>query len=141
MTKRKLEELDESELLYELLWKKHNAIDKGKVISSETLQDGSFLVKIGGKKMTQNEINNLQSEAKMIEGTRMWGLLLETATAAAEDSIFKQSKVIEDVHYGKAVLLAISIFKNAISVVQRPNLNKNLREVAAERMAKTHYQI
>lgn len=140
MAKKKLEEMDESELLYELLWKKHNAIDPTKIISSETSSTGAFTMRIGGKKMTDTEINNLQSEAHMIEGTRLWKLMVETSSAAAEDSIFRSSKNIEDIHYGKAILFSLSILKNVLTQIQRPNLNRDLQEVSQERFTKTRYQ-
>lgn len=127
-TKEQLEALPEDEILYELLWKRHNAIDITKIISSETTPNGQFIVRIGGEKMKEAEIQNLRSEAQMIQGTRLWKLMIETSSAAAEDSIFKSSKNIEDIHYGKAVLFSISIFKNILSTIQRPNLNKDPNE-------------
>lgn len=136
-SKEQLEALSESEILYELLWKKHNALDLTKIISSETLPNGQFVMKIGGEKATETEIANLKNEAQMIEGTRMWKLMMETTTAAAEESIFKSSKNIEDIHYGKAMLFNLSVLKNMLSVVQRPNLNRNLQEVSMEKQAKT----
>jgi len=132
-------EMSEEELLYELLWKKHKAIDPFKVISSETLPTGAFIVKIGGQKMSETELANLQSEAKMIEGTRMWKLMVETLSAAAEDSMFKTSKNMEDLHYGKTMLFNISVFKNIFNIIKRPNLNKSPQEMTQERFAKTRY--
>jgi hypothetical protein len=125
MAKRKLEELTENELLFELLWKKHAAIDPYKVISSETAANGGMYVKLGGKKIADNELVNLQSEGKMIEGTRLWKILVETLTSAAEDSIFKSSKNMEDIHYGKTMLFNLSVLKNILSILQRPHLNQD----------------
>lgn len=136
----KILEMSEEELLYELLWKKHKAIDPHKVISSESLPNGAFVVKIGGQKISEVELANLQSEAKMIEGTRMWKLAVETLSAAAEDSIFKSSKNMEDIHWGKSMLFNISVLKNIFTIVKRPNLNKSPQEVSQERFAKTRYQ-
>lgn len=130
--------MSEEELIYELLWKKHKAIDPNKVISSETLPNGAFVVKIGGQKMTETEVLNLQSEAKMIEGTRFWKLISETLTAAAEDSIFRASKNIEDIHYGKTMLVNIASIKNLFNILKRPNLNRSPQEVAQEKYAKTY---
>lgn len=130
--------MSEEELLYELLWKKHKAIDPFKVISSETQPNGGFVVKIGGQKMSEVEVANLQSEAKMIEGTRFWKLASETLRAAAEESIFKSSKNMEDIHYGKSMLFNISVIQNLFNIMKRPNLNKNPQEIAQERYAKTY---
>lgn len=137
--KDKILEMSEEELIYELLWKKHKAIDPYKVISSETTPTGAFQVKIGGQKMTESEVANLQNEASMIEGTRFWKLAVETLSAAAEDSIFRSSKNMEDIHYGKTMLFNISVIKNLFSIIKRPNLNRDPQKVVAKDYAQTHY--
>lgn len=140
MTKKKVrlyEEMSEDELIYELLWKKHKAIDPYKLISAETLPTGAFVVKIGGEKMSEIELANLQNEAKVIQNTRYWKIAIETLTAAAQDSIFKSSKNIEDIHYGKALLFNISVMENLFNIIKRPNLNRSPQELTRERYAKT----
>lgn len=133
----KLEEMSEEELLYELLWKKHSAIDPHKIISAETLATGAFVVKIGGEKMSEVELANLQNEAKVIQGTRFWKIAIETLTAAAQDSMFKSSKNLEDLHYGKTMLFNISVLDNLFNIIKRPNLNRSPQEVTRETYAKT----
>lgn len=130
--------MSEEELLYELLWKKHKAIDPHKIVSSETLPTGAYIIKVGGQKISEVEVANLQSEAKMIEGTRMWKLIVETLSAAAEDSIFRSSKNMEDIHYGKSMLFSISVIRNIFKEISRPNLNKSPQELTQERYAKTY---
>lgn len=130
--------MTEDELLYELLWKKHKAIDPYKIISSETLPGGAFVVRIGGEKLSETEVTNLRNEGKMIEGTRLWKIVTETLTAAAEDSIFKSSKVMEDIHYGKALLFNISVIQNIFKILKRPNLNINPQEIAQKNFAKNY---
>lgn len=133
----KLEEMSEEKLLYELLWKKHSAIDPHKIISAETLATGAFVVKIGGEKMSEVELANLQNEAKVIQGTRFWKIAIETLTAAAQDSMFKSSKNLEDLHYGKTMLFNISVLDNLFNIIKRPNLNRSPQEVTRETYAKT----
>lgn len=122
----------EEEALYELLWKNHNSIDPSKVISTVKADDGGTYVTLGGKRVPDVQLANFQSEAKMIEGTALWKVMVATLESAAQDSIFKASKNIEDVHYGKTMLLNIGIIENVFRVIQRPNLNKNPTVAAAQ---------
>lgn len=131
--------MSEEELLYELLWKKHSAIDPHKIISAETLATGAFVVKIGGEKMSEVELANLQNEARVIENTRFWKLAISTLTAKAEDSIFKSSSNIDEIKYGKAMLMSISILENMMKIVQRPHLNKDPQKIFQKNYAKTSY--
>lgn len=119
------------ELLYELLWKNHNALDPKLVISTVKTDDGGMYVTMGGKRVPDVQLANFQSEAKMIEGTTLWKSIVSTLEGAAQDSIFKASKNVEDVHYGKTMLLNLSVIENIFRVIQRPNLNKNPTVAAA----------
>lgn len=134
MAKRKLEELSESELLYELLWKKYNALDSKKVIYAGN-KDGMWSVKLGGKPVKGTELQNLQNEAKMIKQTRLWAMMLEAKKNAAHTYMFTGMKTLDDAHYGKTLLYSMSIDEQILDALE------NIREVAPPKQyAETRYQ-
>lgn len=123
MAKRKPETLSESELLYDLLWKKHNAVDISKVFYTNPLQDGSYDVKLGGKKIKENELANLRSEASIIQQTQLWKIMLETLKNTAHQHLFTQMKTLDDAHWGKAILYALSIEETIIKGLENAHVN------------------
>lgn len=112
MAKKKIDkfpEMSESELLYELLWKKYNAIDLHKLIHVGQSSDGLWSVKVGGKVIKGTELTNLQNEAQMIKQTQLWKMMVEAKKNAAHAYMFTQMKTLDDSHYGKTMLYNLSI--------------------------------
>lgn len=112
MAKKKIEkfpEMTESELLYELLWKKYGAIDPEKVIYAARVEGGGYHLSVGGKKIKEADLKLLKDEASMIQRTQLWKMLTEAKKNAAHTHLFKGMKTLDDSHYGKAILYAISI--------------------------------
>lgn len=107
--KEKFEEMTESELLYELLWKKYGAIDPNKVIFVARVEGGGYQLSLGGKKVKETDLQSLKDEASMIQRTQLWKMMTEAKKNSAHTSMFKGMKTLEDSHYGKAILYAISI--------------------------------
>lgn len=128
-------DLTESEALYELLYKKYNALDLTKVIYVQQLPDGSFSVKLGGKKINANELNNMRGEAGMIQKSRLWEAMKETLTNVAHQHMFTQMKTLEDAHYGKTLLYAISVFDTILQGISNPYVQK-----IPENLSKTKFQ-
>lgn len=124
MTKRKPEELTKDELLYELLFKKYGTIDLSKVFYTGQMTDGSYSTKLGGKKLSDGELANLKNEAQMIAGTRLWSLMVETLKSTAHIHLFTQMKTLEDSHWGKAILYAISIEETVFKGIENAHVNK-----------------
>lgn len=123
MAKRKPDNLSESELLYDLLWKKHNAIDMTKVFYTKPLQDGSYDTKLGGKKLKDNELSNLRNEASIIQQTQLWKIMMETLKNTAHQHLFTQMKTLDDAHWGKAILYALSIEETILKGLEKAHVN------------------
>lgn len=133
--------LSESELLYELLWKKYNAVDVNKIIFTQILNDGTYEVKIGGKKVTGTQLQNLKNEASVMSKMAIWELMETTMQNAAHQHMFAQMKTLEDSHYGKTILYSLSIFNTILRALDNPHIEKvpvsATTQFAAQRYPKT----
>lgn len=128
------ETMTESELLYELLWKKYNAIDPHKLIHVGQSSDGMWSVKLGGKAVKGIELQNLQNEAELLKSTNLWKMMKEAKKNAAHTYMFTGMKTLEDSHYGKTLLYALSIDDQILTALE------NVRESPAPHVyAKTSY--
>lgn len=107
--KEKFAEMTESELLYELLWKKYGAINIEKIIYVGKLATGGFEIRLGGKKLKETDLQNLKDEASMIQRTQLWKMMTEAKKNSAHTHLFTGMKTLEDSHWGKSILYAISI--------------------------------
>lgn len=131
--KKKVEDLTESEALYRLLWNNYGAIDLTKIIYVSPLQDGSYDIKIGGKKPRGIELQNLQNEAKMIEATQLWKMMKEAKKNAAHTYMFTGMKSLEDSHYGKTMLYNLSIDDLIFQALSRAHVNPEPKDYAKTR--------
>lgn len=128
------ETMTESELLYELLWKKYNAIDLHKLIHVGQSSDGLWSVKLNGKAVKGTELQNLQNEAELLKSTNLWKMMKEAKKNAAHTYMFTGMKTLEDSHYGKTLLYALSIDDQILTALE------NVRESPAPHVyAKTSY--
>lgn len=138
MAKRKrdtFEEMTESELLYHLLWKKYNALDIHKLIHVGQ-SDAGWSVKLGGKVIKGIELQNLQAEASLIRSTNLWKMMQEAKKNAAHTYMWTGMKTIEDSHYGKTLLYAISVEDQILTALE------NVKEAPPPHTyAKTQYPV
>ena len=111
MAKKKIEELDENELLYKLLSKKVGAIDPYKVLYVEPSKG---IIHLGGKNLPANQQRTLKAEAGAIRQTNLYKLLIATLENTAHHYMFKEMKTLEDQHYGKTMLYNISVINKII---------------------------
>lgn len=112
MSKKKIEkfpEMTESELLYELLWKKYGALDPEKIIYAARVEGGGYQLSLGGKKIKETDLQLLKDEASMIQRTQLWKMMNEAKKNAAHTYLFKGMKSMDDSHYGKTMLYNMSI--------------------------------
>lgn len=117
-------ELSKNELLYELLWKKYNAVDVNKIFFTQLLNDGTYEVKVGGKRISGTQLQNLKNEADLIKKSGLWELMETTMTNTAHQYLFTQMKTLEDAHWGKAILYSLSIFNTIFKGLDNPHIEK-----------------
>lgn len=137
--KDKILEMSESELLYELLWKKYNVLDIHKLIHVGQ-SDAGWSVKLGGKAVKGAELTNLQSEAQLIKQTQLWKMMVEAKKNAAHTYMFTGMKTLEDSHYGKAILYALSVDDQIFSALESIKETKPPHSYQ-ENYAKTRFQV
>ena len=123
-----LNELEADELIYKLLASKIGSVDPENVFFAKLMDSGpnagKYSATIGGKKITANQLNNLVQEAMMLERTQIWKLFTETTKHAADNSMFRASKTFEDMHYGKALLHAISLLETIVKSIQHAHVDE-----------------
>lgn len=123
MARKRADDLDKDALLYELLYKKFNTVDISKVFYTNQLADGTFDVKLGGKKMRESELANLRSEASIIQQSQLWKIMVETLKNTAHQHLFTQMKTLDDSYWGKALLYAVSIQETMLKGLENPHVN------------------
>lgn len=111
--KKKPEEMDERELIYTLLADKVGSVDPKDVFYAKMIESGQnagkYTVTLGRKKLTDNQLSQLQQEVGMIEQTLWWRMFTTTLPHEAELRMFKGMKTLEDSHFGKAILHAVGV--------------------------------
>lgn len=111
--KKKPEEMDERDILYALLADKVGAVDPKDVFYAKKIESGKnagmYTSLLGGKKLTANQLSQLQQEVGMLEQTLWWRMFTNTLPHEAELRMFKGMKTLEDSHFGKAILHAVGV--------------------------------
>lgn len=120
--KENLEELSDNELIYRLLADRVGAVDPHEVFNYATGANGKNVCKLGGKKLTKNQLGNLQSEVMMLEKMELWKVFTQTLAHEANLRMFKQAKTERDLDWGKAILHSISIFETLLKVLQNAQM-------------------
>lgn len=115
MAKKKPEDMDERDILFALLADKVGAVDPKDVFYAKKMESGpntgKYTATLGGKKLTANQLSQLQQEVGMIEQTLWWKMVTNTLPREAELRMFKGMKTLEDSHFGKAILHAVGVME------------------------------
>lgn len=113
MNKKSPEETDERDILYTLLADMVGAVDPKDVFYAKKIESGQnagkYTATLGGKKLTANQLSQLQQEVSMLEQTMWWKMFTATLPHEAELRMFKGMKTLEDSHFGKAILHAVGV--------------------------------
>jgi len=92
--------------------------ERAKVILEELLSPISWdsvvsvdakrgLVLIGGEKIDDGKLNNLQSEAEFFMASDLWKVLIETPKALAQKSMFVEGDSVDFLKKGRSMLYAL----------------------------------
>lgn len=113
--RKKPEEMDERDILFTLLADMVGAVDPKDVFYAKRIESGKnagkYTCTLGGKKLTANQLSQLQQEVGMIEQTLYWKMFTTTLPHEAELRMFKGMVTLEDSHFGKAILHAVGVAK------------------------------
>lgn len=130
MKKKPVIEMDEQELIFTLLADKIGSVDPKDVFYAKAIESGKHAGKysclLGGKKLTGNQLANLQNEARIISETQLWKVLTQTLAHEANLRMFKLAKTTDDMMWGKAILHSISVFESIVKSIQNPLLDDTL---------------
>lgn len=120
--KKKPEDMDERDILFALLADKVGAVDPKDVFYAKRIEQGKnagkFTATLGGKKLTENQLSQLQQEVGIIEQTLWWRMVTNTLPREAELRMFKGMKTLEDSHFGKAILHAVGVMETINEAVK-----------------------
>lgn len=78
----------------------------------------TIVVKLNGKELTKNELQQLHAEIKALEGFRIWGILTNSLKHIAQDKIFNKSLNFDDVMAGKMMLFNLGIQESVLKVLK-----------------------
>lgn len=120
--KKKLEEMDADELIYTLIADKVGAVDPSEIFYAQVIdkgpQSGKYSALLGGKKLTANQLANLQQEALLITNMGLWKIFTNTLRHEAELRMLKLAKNERDMDWGKAIMHAVGVFEHIVKAIQ-----------------------
>lgn len=82
-----------------------------------TVDKGNIL--LGGKRITDNELRQLQAEIKALEGFRVWSLMTNSLRLIAQDKILNKSTNFDDVMAGKLMLLNLDTIESIARIIAK----------------------
>lgn len=128
MLKRKVNnKMSENELLYALLKQKTGAVNPYDVFYFKVGQNSAGqevkTYHLGGKKITDHHASQLRADAKMFKKTYLYKVFTETLENEAKLHMFEGMKTLEDMHYGKALLHASSLFEKVVDILDTMDLS------------------
>lgn len=114
--------MDTQELLYALLADKVGSVDPKDVFYAKAIDSGKnagkYTALLGGKKLTQNQLSQLQQEAGLLEQMLIWKIFINTLPHEAELRMFKLAKTTEDMFFGKAILHAVGVMQSIVTSIK-----------------------
>ncbi len=122
MKKKLVAEMEERELIYTLLADKVGSVDPKDVFYAKAIESGKnagkYTAILGGKKLTQNQLTQLQQEAALIEQTLLWKVFTATLPHEAELRMFKLAKTERDMDWGKAILHSVGVMETIVKAIK-----------------------
>lgn len=120
--KKKPVDMDTQELLYALLGDKVGAVSPRDVFYAKAIDSGpnagKYTVLLGGKKLSPNQLSQLQQEAGLLEQMLIWKLFTNTLPHEAQLRMFKLAKTTEDMFFGKAILHAVGVMESIVTAIK-----------------------
>lgn len=101
-------------LLNRLLPNLLNSVSTESVL--KVVRGGTYL---GNEKITQAQADNLALEAKRIEATRLWQVMMETLKNDANQKMFTNSVSFDDMWAGKMMIYNLSVLDKIISTCKQ----------------------
>lgn len=95
------------------------------------------MLKLGGKRVEDNEALALKREAELLEQMKLWKVFLETLRYQAQETMFLKSQKSEDVFIsGKFLLHAISTLEHIVWAAKNPLLLAEQMEISTPKHKK-----
>lgn len=118
----KLEELSAEALIFKLIADKVGAYDPTEVFFAQVLpagpNAGKYSATLGGKKLTPNQLSNLQAEAMLFEKSELWKICTDTLRHGAELKMLRDAKTTEDMYWGKALMHSVGVLEHIVKAIQ-----------------------
>ncbi len=96
-----------------LLRNLYNAIVIEDVITIDTGK-----IRLNGKEITKNELQQFQAEIKALEGFRIWSIMTNSLEYIAQDKIFNRAETFNHVELGKMMLYCLSVQKDITKIIK-----------------------
>lgn len=90
-----------------------NTVIVGDVI---TLNNKTGEVFINGRKVEKGEAEAIREEAKYLEKTRIWALMVGSLNDQARERLYEKAVTVDDMLFGKAMLYTLNIQSQIIGI-------------------------
>ncbi len=87
------------------------------------------MILLGGEKLTQVDLQNLQAEIKSLKQFRIWTILQETLRHKAVEKAITQSENWEQVLSGKMMLHSLGVMKSVVHVLEHKTIPTSAGQV------------
>lgn len=67
---------------------------------------------LGGKRITDNELRQLQAESKALRGFRLWSIMTSSVRHIAQDKLFNRALTFDEVMAGKLMLFNLDTIES-----------------------------
>lgn len=127
-------EMSEDEILQKLLAYKVKSIDPNYVFQGIMGQDGATITyKLAGKKINPTQLATLRTEAQVFEKMQLYKIITETLRNQAHLKLFEKMNSLDDSHFGKAMLQAITVIETIVSNIEKAQIQEPQTHVYGQR--------
>lgn len=117
-----LNELEANEILFKLLADKVGSVDPENIFFAKQMDSGpnagKYSALVGGKKLTPNQLTNLQQEALLLSSMTLWKLFTDTLRHEAELRMLRLAKTERDMDWGKSIMHAVGVLEHIVKAIQ-----------------------
>jgi len=88
------------------------------VVPNDVIRDVRGVLYLGSEKMTEQELKNLQSEIKALEGFRVWSIINESVKRLAFERGWRDSTTMEQLNTAKTMYTTLDLQSSIINKIK-----------------------
>lgn len=119
---KKVNDMDADELIFKLISEKVGSVDPEEIFFAKAIDAGpnagKYSALLGGKKITSNQLTNLQQEALLLSSMEIWKIFTNTLRHEAELRMLRLAKNERDMDWGKAIMHSVGVFEHIVKAIR-----------------------